>query len=387
MTAGQAFRNTVIVLATLVGAYILFVSARILVVLVIAVFIASAIRPFVLRLVSWRIPAGAAILITYVLLTVGILALFLVVIPPIVNQAADYLQNEWRLASRIIYSKDWLERTLTNITGNPVALVDDDQVRAVVTDFVDQMRGVVPHMLTDLGGVVAEAVLAIVMGVYWLTSRDKAVQFILALFPHRNREEIGEIITKIESSVGNYIAGMVMVASFVGLVNFAILSVLRIPNAAAVGFIVGTSTMLPIVGGFIGGGLATLLALLTSPLNAVIVFIVFVAVQQVENHYLTPRTMARSVGIDPLLVMVAVFAGFALGGVIGGIIAVPITGAISILMRHLIFEPRKASVEYTVENDGAILIPSSDAPPPPTSPKVPPSAQGSASTSSPTLTS
>jgi predicted PurR-regulated permease PerM len=103
----------------------------------------------------------------------------------------------------------------------------------------------------------------------------------------------------------------------------------------------------------------------------VIVFIVFVAVQQVENHYLTPRTMARSVGIDPLLVMVAVFAGFALAGVIGGIIAVPITGAISILMRHLVFEPRKASVEYTVEEDGAILIPS-EAATAPSSPLVPP---------------
>lgn len=380
MTAGQAFRNTVIVLATLVSAYVLLMSARILVVLVIAVFIASAVRPFVLRLVSWRVPEGLAILITYVLLVVGILTLFLLVIPPIVNQAADYFQNETRLASRIIYSKNWLEQALTNLTQNPVSLVGDEEVRTAVSGFVDQMRTVVPDMLADLGGVVAEAVLAIVMGVYWLTSRDKAVQFILQLFPHRSREEVGEVIAQIESSVGNYIAGIVMVASFVGLVNFAILAVLRIQNAAALGFIIGVSTMLPIVGGFIGGGLATLLALLTSPLNAIIVFIVFVAVQQVENHYLTPRTMARSVGIDPLLVMVAVFAGFALGGVIGGIIAVPITGAISILMRHLIFEPRKASVEYTVQDGGAILIPA-DAVASPSSPIVPPNA------TSPTLTS
>lgn len=380
MTAGQAFRNTVIVLATLVSAYVLLMSARILVVLLIAVFIASAVRPFVLRLVSWRVPEGLAILITYVLLVVGILTLFLLVIPPIVNQAADYMQNETRLASRIIYSKNWLEQALTNLTSNPVSLVGDEEVRTTVSGFVDQMRTVVPHMLTDLGGTVAEAVLAIVMGVYWLTSRDKAVQFILQLFPHRSREEIRQVITEIESSVGNYIGGIVMVASFVGLVNFAILAVLRIPNAAALGFIVGISTMLPIVGGFIGGGLATLLALLTSPLNALIVFVVFVAVQQVENHYLTPRTMARSVGIDPLLVMVAVFAGFALGGVIGGIIAVPIAGAISILMRHLIFEPRKASVEYTVQDGGAILIPA-DAVATPSTPIVPPNA------TSPKLTS
>lgn len=379
MTAGQAFRNTVIVLATLISAYVLLMSARILVVLIIAVFIASAVRPFVLRLVSWRVPGGLAILVTYVLLVAGVLTLFLLVIPPIANQAADYLQNETRLASRIIYSKNWLEQALTKLTSNPVVLVGDDGVRTAVADFVDEIRAVAPHLLADLGGIVAEAVLAIVMGVYWLTSRDKAVQFILQLLPNRSREEAGQVIAEIESSVGSYIAGMLMVASFVGLVNFAILAVLRIPNAGTLAFIIGASTMLPIVGGFIGGGLATLLALLSSPLNALIVFGVFVAVQQIENHYLTPRTMAHSVGIDPLLVMVAVFAGFALGGVIGGVIAVPITGAISILMRRLVFEPRKASVEYTVQNGGAILIPSEPVTPP-NSPMAPPN------TPSPTLT-
>lgn len=355
MTTGQAFRNTIVVLATLLGAYIMLSSIRILVVLFIAILIASAVRPFVLRLVRWRFSPGLAILITYILLGVGILTLFLLVIPPIVNQVADYLQNEWRLASRIIFAKSWLERTASDLTGNPVVLVDSEEVRRTVTDFAEQIRSLVPTMLTDLGGIVGEAVLAFVMGLYWLTSRDKAVAFLLQLFPPRSREDIAKIVGEIETSVGTYMAGIAVVAIIIGVLNTVILSLLRIPNASTYGFIIGVTTLLPIVGGFIGGGLATGLALLESPLNAVIVFGVFIATQQIENHYLTPRTMARSVGIDPLLVMVAVFAGFALGNVIGAIIAVPIAGALSILVRHLVIEPRKASVDYKVEN-GAIII-------------------------------
>jgi predicted PurR-regulated permease PerM len=75
-----------------------------------------------------------------------------------------------------------------------------------------------------------------------------------------------------------------------------------------------------------------------------------VAVQQIEVHYLTPRTMARSIGVDPLLVMVAVFVGFALYGVIGAIIAVPVLSTLNVLTREFVITPRQQQVApYSME--------------------------------------
>jgi predicted PurR-regulated permease PerM len=129
-----------------------------------------------------------------------------------------------------------------------------------------------------------------------------------------------------------------------------------VPNAATLGFIVGITTMLPVIGGFLGGGLATLLALLSQPLYAVFTFATFVGVQQIETHYQTPRVMSRSIGIDPILVIVAVFVGFALAGVIGALIAVPIVGIFYIVLRRWIIEPRKANMTpYTIQ-DGLIVL-------------------------------
>src|SRR5258706_9708486 len=114
------------------------------------------------------------------------------------------------------------------------------------------------------------------MGVYWLTSHQQAVEFIVPLFTMRSREKVEAIIYEIEHMMGSYIRGIVLVAIFIGTANFIILFVLRIPNAATLGFIIGLSTMLPIVGGFIGGGLATLVALLTgTPVQGLAVFATF----------------------------------------------------------------------------------------------------------------
>lgn len=356
MTAQQVFRNTIVVLGTLALAYVLLMSVRILIVLLVALIIASAARPLIVRLTQWRIPQGLAILLVYIAIGIIIVSLFVLVLPPVFEQISNYIENDWSLANRIVFARNWVERTLNQDMGQNVQLPDEEQIRTTIGDIVTQIRAAIPAMVTELSGTLGEAILTFVIGVYWLTSRDNALNFMLQLFSVKHREEIRATFDEIETSLGNYVRGVVLVASFVGIANFAILTLLRVPNAATLGFIIGITTMLPVIGGFLGGGLATLLALLSQPLYAVITFATFVGVQQIETHYLTPRMMSRSIGIDPILVIVAVFVGFALAGVIGGLISVPIVGIIYILLRRWIIEPRKASMTpYTIQ-DGLIVL-------------------------------
>jgi predicted PurR-regulated permease PerM len=197
------------------------------------------------------------------------------------------------------------------------------------------------------------------MGVYWLTSRDVALEFNTRLFPIGRRTMVTQIITEIESSMGLYVRGIVLVATFVGVANYVLMSILGVPNPLTSGLIIGVTTAIPILGGYIGAAAAVLLALLSSPLHALLALASFVLVQQIENHYLTPRVMSRSVGLNPLLIIVFLFVGFSLGGVIGGLIAVPIMGTLMIILRHLVIEPRQAeNAPQFVE--GGILIAGKD---------------------------
>jgi predicted PurR-regulated permease PerM len=145
------------------------------------------------------------------------------------------------------------------------------------------------------------------------------------------------------------------VSLVVGIINFVALTILRVPNAATLGFIAGLTTTIPIVGGLLGIVITTFLALLSSPLHAIMVFVVALLVQQIENYVLTPRMMARSVAFDAILVLVFVAAGFSLNGVIGALLAIPLAATAFILAKHMILEPRKAEVTPEVVDGGIIL--------------------------------
>ena len=355
MTAQQTFINTLVVILTVAAAYILFVSTRILIVLLVAIIVASAIRPAVLRLKKWRIPEGIAILLVYLLIGLFLFVLSALVLPPAISQFTSYMNNEQGLASRLIAAQTWLEGNIEQLTGSDVTLIDPNSIRNTVSDVMDRITEAMPGAASEAGGLVGDFILMVVMGVYWLTSRDQAVEYLQGVFPLGQRAQIAEIIDEIETSMGAYLSGVVLVAAFVGVANFAILALLRVPNAVTLAFIVGITTALPIIGGYIGGISAALLALLSSPIHGLITILTFVGVQQIETHYLTPSVMSRSVGLNPILIIVVLFIGFAVGGVIGALISVPISGVISILLLHLVIVPRK-EVNAPQLVEGGILL-------------------------------
>jgi putative heme transporter len=361
MTAQQAFRNTLVVVLTLAIAYALFMSVRILIVLFVAIIVASAVRPAVLWLQERRVPQALAILAVYFVIAVGMFIVTILVVPPSFNRLAGYITNEDRLATRIIAAQTWIEQNVEARTGSDIVLLDPDNIRTTVTDIVEDFRRESPAILGEAGGLLGDFILVVVMGVYWLTSRDEAVEYNTRLFPIGRRSMVTQIITEIESSMGLYVRGIVLVATFVGVANFLLMSILGVPNPLTSAFIIGVTTAIPIIGGYIGAAVAVMLALLSSPVHALLAFASFVIVQQIENHYLTPRVMSRSVGLNPLLIIVFLFVGFALGGVIGALIAVPIAGTIMIALRYLFFEPLQAEAAPQ-HVEGGVLIAGLDTP-------------------------
>jgi predicted PurR-regulated permease PerM len=355
MEAQKVFRNTLIVLGTILVAYILVSSIRVLIVLFLAITVASALRVWVVRLTHLRLPQGAAIVLVYSVLVISLILIGLLVIPPLIEQTTGYLLNEDRLANRVIFTIGWVERNIANLTGTEVVFLSPDDVQTAINDLVNQLRTSGPAVIGNLSGTVGDALLVFIMGVYWLTSRDKIADFIVELLALRNRERARQIISDIEVGVGGYVRGVVMVAVIVTVMMSAALYIFQVEKPLALGFVVGIMTMLPVVGTVIGGIAVTLFALLDSPVSGVIVFVIFFVVQQIETNILTPRMMSQRMGIDPLLVILSIFAGFALNGVIGGIIAVPVVGTIATLVRHLIIEPRRVQLEHKVESGGVLI--------------------------------
>jgi predicted PurR-regulated permease PerM len=352
------FRATLVILVALAFAYVLVLTLSVWVSVLVAILVASALRPAILRLTHWRLPQGIAILIVYLGLAVITITLLLIVLPPVINQFVGYIQNDNRLADRIISAQVFVQRTVTQVTGSEFDLgIAPEDIRTSISTIVGTVRVTAPSLIGNATDFLGQFILIIVMGIYWITSRGRAEAFLVELTPLNRRTQISAILNEIESRLGGYVRSIVLVSVIVGFLCFIILTILRIPGAATISFFYAVATAIPIIGGLIGVVLGTFLALLTSPLNAVIVLVVTFLLQQVENYYLTPRMMSEGTDFDPLLVIVFVAMGFSLGGILGSLIAIPIAGTVSILIKHLFLEPRKLQASAVPDRvEGGILL-------------------------------
>ncbi len=356
MTARQVFRYTVVILLTLLATYILVRSRGIIIDLLVAILIASAIRPLVARLIAWHIPDALAIVAVYLVIGISTFTVAILVFPPVINEVSYYLENEDRLALQIIHAQQRVEDTISNLGGGEVSLAEPSEVVQSVRDLIAQGRGMAPNMVEGVGNTLAEAVLIVVLGAYWLTSRHKAIHFITQLFPAQQHIKVQNIIDEIEYTLGGYVRSVIMVGIVIGSLNFIILMLLGVPNAPLIGVIIGVTTTIPMIGGFLGGVIAVLLTLVQSTDDTLTVAVVAFLMQIVESYLISPRLTSRAVKLDPLLVITYSMIGFAVLGIMGAWIAVPFMSVIHILANYTIVNPHIENVRlFRIEN-GLILM-------------------------------
>ncbi|HUY66965.1 MAG TPA: AI-2E family transporter, partial [Acidimicrobiales bacterium] len=143
--------------------------------------------------------------------------------------------------------------------------------------------------------------------------------------------------------VTSYVLGTIALSAMFGVVILVTMLILGVPFALLIGLWVALVAMIPLVGGLIAGAPSVVIALLHSPTAGVVVAIVFIGFQLVENHFLYPVVMSRSVRMNPLWVLLSVLIGANLGGVFGSalgaltgaLVAIPVGGAIQVVFREV----------------------------------------------------
>jgi predicted PurR-regulated permease PerM len=160
--------------------------------------------------------------------------------------------------------------------------------------------------------------------------------------PERRRT-LEDIAHRVSHQVTGYVLGTVALSLMFGVVILVTMLVLGVPFALLIGLWVALVAMIPLVGGLIAAVPSVLIALLHSPTSGVVVLIVFVGFQLVENHFIYPVVMSRSVRMNPLWVLLSVLVGANLGGAFGStlgalagaVVAIPVGGAIQVIFGEL----------------------------------------------------
>ncbi|WP_327029423.1 AI-2E family transporter [Micromonospora sp. NBC_01740] len=320
-------------------AYALYLGVRnaagILVLVVIALFLAVGLHPAVVRLRSWGLPHGLAVAVvalTVVLLLCG--GLFALV-PPIVTQSGQFIEQ----------LPSYLEALRRNETVNDLVERYDLMERvqsAANADTVGQALGGVLGGAQLIFGTVFRGLTVLVLTIYFLAYFDRLRDLGYSLVPRSRRERVRLIGDEILTKVGAYMVGALSIAVLAGVSTFVFALIVGLPYPFALAVVVAVTDLIPQIGATLGAVIVSLVGFATDLPVGIACAVFFLIYQQVENYLIYPKIMRRSVSVNEVAALVGALLGVSLLGVVGALIAIPAVAALQLILREVVL-PRQES--------------------------------------------
>lgn len=182
------------------------------------------------------------------------------------------------------------------------------------------------------------ALLIFVISFYWTLERELITRRIEMRIPRARREQVRNLIAEMESKIGGYFRGQLILCVIIGVVSVAAFLLLRIPNALMLGLIMGIFEAVPVLGPILGAIPAVIITLAAAPDKVLWVVIALTAIQVLENNLLVPRVMDESVGVNAIISILAIAAFGALFGLAGAVLAIPLAAIVQILINRALFD-------------------------------------------------
>lgn len=151
------------------------------------------------------------------------------------------------------------------------------------------------------------------------------------LVPKHDREHVDGLLADMYKVIRGFVNGQVLLAATAALLILVPLFLLEISYPIALMVIVFICGLIPMVGHYIGASIVTAVALFTSPIDAVVILGYYILYQQIENYIIQPAIQSNSTNMSPLLVFTSVIIGVSFGGLLGGLVAIPLAGCLRVL--------------------------------------------------------
>jgi predicted PurR-regulated permease PerM len=278
-----------------------------------------------------RLPRWAAILSVYVVLFTVVVLFVMLMVPPLVSQARDFLTVAPDFISR---GQRWMIDQ--GILGQEITI--GEAVRqAPGAGTADAVGTVVSAIWGFVGGVFGIVTILIVT-FYLLVDADGIVRTMVRLFPRSERARVRDAFRRAGGKVSAWLAGQLLLGAIIGTTAAIGLWILGVPYFYVLALIAGIGELIPIVGPVLAAIPAVAVGFSEGPATALGVALFFAIQQQVENHVLVPKVMSRQVGISPVLVIMALLIGGSLLGIVGAILAVPTAAILQVLLQELLVE-------------------------------------------------
>ncbi len=330
-------RDILKLLGVLAMLYIVYLVWDILLLLFITLIFAALIDPFAASLARRKIPRGLAVIIIYIAFF-GIVGLAVGVLAPVI--ASDVPQL-------VAASSDALAALSQNeLLSNVFGIEAQANIPAQEGAFnawlggSSTIAGIFSTVSGFLGGLVS-LLIVLVMTFYLVSQDDPLGKILRSVVPDEHIPYLSGLFGRMQDKLGAWMRGQLVLSVVIGTLVTIGLSLIGVKYAAVLGLLAGLLEFIPILGpvfaalpalffAFSGGGSVTF----------IIVLIMYIVIQQFENHILVPKVMQKAVGLNPVVSIVAILIGVRIGGIVGVLLAIPVTTALSVVLTD-IFKKQK----------------------------------------------
>jgi predicted PurR-regulated permease PerM len=321
-----------ILIAVGIVLWVLWIAKHVLTWVVISLFLAMALNPFVDFLQRRGIRRrGAAAGVAYLVALAAIAGVAGAFIPTLVdqvnnfaNKVPDYVHDLTQGRGRL----GFLE-TRYHVVEKVRNAVESGGVKKLIGIGGGAALTVTKSVLTAIAAVVT----IIFMTFFMLLEGPNWMERIYSLLPEHQQPRWRAVGNDVYRTVGGYVQGNLLISLIAGVASGIVLFVLGVPYAVALGLVVALLDLIPLAGATLAAIVVVLVALAAKGVTAgIVVAVFFVIYQQLENHVLQPVVYGRTVQLSPLAVLVAVLVGAEVAGVLGALGAIPVAGAIQVIL-------------------------------------------------------
>jgi predicted PurR-regulated permease PerM len=301
--------------------FIAWMVLRPLAILLMSIILAETLEPLASRF-QRRMSRSLAVLLTYLSVVVVMILLALTIVPAVLTEIGD-------LGEEIPDAYD-------QVTGwiDEQGWVSEDQITGY---FEDQMEegGQLAGIPLAIAGAAVELALAVFLSIYWLIGKPGARKLFMSMVPPHRRDEAEDVAAEVGATIGGYIRGVVISGAILAVIAFIGLSIIGVDFALPLAMGMFFGELIPVLGPAIALIPMLIVAAFDSMTTVLLVLGLYVILQLLESSLVYPKVMERQASIPPIVVIFALLAGGSVGGIIGALVAIPLAGAIRVLILRL----------------------------------------------------
>ena len=331
-----AVRVSIVVLVVGLLAWWIYLVREVVILAFTALVIAAAIHGPVAGLERRGVPRVGAVLLVYLGL-IGVVAVLLgVIVPPLLEQARALTSNFPALLDELSARLDALLAQFGLSTeGN---LVD------VLLAQLGSLGGILGRIPGIIVGFLAALVLITFLSALMILDRERAREWVMRFVAPHDRPLLDGLLHKAGGRLGAYVRGQLLIMLVTGVGSWVGLTLIGVPFALPLGIFAFLTEAIPLAGPVIAGIAMIVVAFIESPVQALLTLVLVIIIQQAESLVLVPVIQGRLIKISPVVALLAVLAGSALGDIPGAILAIPIVAIAMVVINDVILPWRRAQI-------------------------------------------